>query len=103
METDLRLCRETLLARLGACCRHFCWPMGFYNHDYVAIAQAQGFDYLYTTERRMNMPQDLTWRLGRISSTKEREDTSWLKRRLFMYTTPLIAPLFALHKGQRYT
>ncbi|WP_367115835.1 MULTISPECIES: hypothetical protein [Symbiopectobacterium] len=46
----------------------FCWPMGFYNHDYAAIAQAQGFDYLYTTERRMNMPRHLTWRLGRIST-----------------------------------
>lgn len=64
LETDLRLCRETLLARLGSCSRHFCWPMGFYNHDYVAIAQAQRFDYLYTTERRMNMPRQLHLAFG---------------------------------------
>lgn len=99
---DIRRCRETLTAKLGNCSRHFCWPQGFYNPEYAAIAQAQGFDFLYTTERRMNRPDNLSWRMGRIS-TKEREDTAWLKRRLFMYTTPVVSSIFALHKGPRYT
>ncbi|HCO6914441.1 TPA: carbohydrate transporter, partial [Escherichia coli] len=55
---------------------------------------------LYTTERRMNNPQQGTRRIGRIS-TKERESTDWLKRRLFYYTTPVFSSLLALHKGPR--
>lgn len=99
---DISLCRETLIKKLGECSRHLCWPQGFYNLDYVEIAKKLGFYFLYTTERRLNKINNDTWRLGRIS-TKEREDTSWLKRRLFYYTTPVVSSFFSLYKGPRHT
>ncbi|EGY9949456.1 carbohydrate transporter, partial [Escherichia coli] len=49
---------------------------------------------------RMNCPENGSLRIGRIS-TKEREHSGWLKRRLFYYTTPLFSSVLALHKGPR--
>ncbi|ENP9428518.1 polysaccharide deacetylase family protein, partial [Escherichia coli] len=92
--------REYLKKMTGKCSKHLCWPEGYYNKDYIQIAEELGFHYLYTTERRMNAPAKGTTRIGRIS-TKERENCVWLKRRLFYYTTPFFSSLLALHKGPR--
>ncbi|ECW0470402.1 TPA: polysaccharide deacetylase family protein [Salmonella enterica subsp. enterica serovar Mississippi] len=98
--SDILLSRERMKEMLGCCSQHLCWPEGYYNDDYIRVAEQLGFSYLYTTERRMNNLQNGSLRIGRIS-TKEREQCAWLKRRLFFYTTPGISSLLALHKGPR--
>ncbi|EFV8882257.1 polysaccharide deacetylase family protein, partial [Shigella flexneri] len=100
LRQDLLSGREYLKKMTGKCSKHLCWPEGYYNKDYIQIAEELGFHYLYTTERRMNAPAKGTTRIGRIS-TKERENCVWLKRRLFYYTTPFFSSLLALHKGPR--
>ncbi|UUN78260.1 polysaccharide deacetylase family protein (plasmid) [Escherichia coli] len=100
LESDILLGRERMTEMTGSCSRHLCWPEGYYNSDYIRIAEKLGFTYLYTTERRMNSPTMGPRRIGRIS-TKEREHSGWLKRRLFYYTTPFFSSLLALHKGPR--
>ena len=100
LAADIIRCRDTLLSRTGSCSRHLCWPEGYYSPDYIRTAQTLGFSYLYTTERRMNAPDKGSLQIGRIS-TKEREHSAWLKRRLFYYTTPVFSSLLALHKGPR--
>ncbi|OVB51201.1 hypothetical protein UQ42_27750 [Escherichia coli] len=49
---------------------------------------------------KLGCPENGSLRIGRIS-TKEREHSGWLKRRLFYYTTPLFSSVLALHKGPR--
>ncbi|ENE0020249.1 polysaccharide deacetylase family protein, partial [Escherichia coli] len=100
LRQDLLSGREYLKEMTGKCSKHLCWPEGYYNKDYIQIAEELGFHYLYTTERRMNAPAKGAARIGRIS-TKERESCAWLKRRLFYYTTPFFSSLLALHKGPR--
>lgn len=100
LRADILLSRERMKEMLGSCSRHLCWPEGWYHPDYIRIAGELGFTCLYTTERRMNTPQHGACQIGRIS-TKERESTGWLKRRLFCYTTPVFSSLLALHKGPR--
>ncbi|MCE1171772.1 MAG: polysaccharide deacetylase family protein [Azovibrio sp.] len=100
LAADLARSREILIQRLGSCSRHLCWPQGYYDPDYVATAQSQGFDHLYTTERRLNAADQPPLRLGRIS-TKEREDSGWLKRRLFVYGQPLLSRLYMRLQGDR--
>lgn len=102
LKADILLGRERMKEMLGTCSPHLCWPEGYYNQDYIEVARELGFSYLYTTERRMNCPARGSLRIGRIS-TKERESTAWLKRRLFYYTTPGFSSLLALHKGPRLT
>ncbi|EKT4137450.1 polysaccharide deacetylase family protein [Shigella flexneri] len=100
LRQDLLSGREYLKEMTGKCSKHLCWPEGYYNKDYIQVAEELGFYYLYTTERRMNAPAKGTTRTGRIS-TKERESCAWLKRRLFYYTTPFFSSLLAFHKGPR--
>ncbi|EBJ5653951.1 carbohydrate transporter [Salmonella enterica] len=100
VKSDILLSRERMKEMLGSCSRHLCWPEGYYNYDYIRVASELGFDYLYTTERRMNNTLHGPQRIGRIS-TKERESTAWLKRRLFCYTTPFFSSLLALYRGPR--
>lgn len=102
MMEDLLISQQCLRDKTGYCSSHLCWPEGYYTWEYIRMARSLGFRYLYTTERRMNNPDNGPFRIGRIS-TKEREDTAWLKRRLFCYTTPFFSSLLALHKGRRLT
>ncbi|EHK6581824.1 polysaccharide deacetylase family protein [Escherichia albertii] len=100
MREDILEGKRCLTEKLGSCSSHLCWPEGYYNKDYINLARELGFSYLYTTERRMNCPENGSLKIGRIS-TKEREHSGWLKRRLFYYTTPFFSSLLALHKGPR--
>lgn len=100
LRQDIIQSKKCLTERTGQCSKHLCWPEGYYNKDYINVAEELGFSYLYTTERRMNCPDKGSLQIGRIS-TKEREYTSWLKIRLFCYTTPLFSSILALHKGPR--
>ncbi|HAJ2336981.1 polysaccharide deacetylase family protein [Escherichia coli] len=100
LKADILNGREMMKYMLGSCSQHLCWPEGYYTKEYIEIAKDLGFSYLYTTERRMNNYHNGPLRIGRIS-TKERESTAWLKRRLFCYTTPVFSSLLALYKGPR--
>ncbi|NYT86634.1 polysaccharide deacetylase family protein [Pollutimonas harenae] len=47
---ELDLSRAALQAQLGSVSEHFCWPQGYFDPDYVRLAQEAGFRYLYTTQ-----------------------------------------------------
>ncbi|OSL96428.1 polysaccharide deacetylase family protein [Escherichia coli] len=100
LTADIILSREKMKEKTGHCSKHLCWPEGYYNRDYIWLANSLGFSYLYTTERRMNAVRNGPLSIGRIS-TKERESLSWLVRRLFYYTTPGFSSLLALYRGPR--
>lgn len=50
MEWELTQSRQKLQHYLGRVSRHLCWPQGYFDDDYIQLAQAAGFDHLYTTE-----------------------------------------------------
>lgn len=47
---ELACSRETLQDQLGSVSNHLCWPQGYFDADYIDIAQKLGFKYLYTTQ-----------------------------------------------------
>ena len=47
---ELRDSKATFIRELGTCSQHFCWPQGYFDEDYLAIAQSEGFAYFYTTD-----------------------------------------------------
>lgn len=54
---DLAESRRVLSARLGTASAHLCWPQGYFDGDYLNVAGAAGFRYLYTTDARgQNQP-----------------------------------------------
>lgn len=50
MATELAQSRLTLTEKLGHVSSHFCWPQGYFDADYIRLAQEAGFQYLYTTQ-----------------------------------------------------
>ena len=93
--------KRCLTEKLGSCSSHLCWPEGYYNKDYINLARELGFSYLYTTERRMNFPENGSLKTGRIS-TKEREHSGWLKRRFFIAPLPFSIPYWLFTKAPDY-
>ena len=97
MMAELSRSAEVLGRRLGGRSRHLCWPQGYYEADYLPLAQQTGYTHLYTTEARSNKVSDDPARIGRVV-TKEKSG-GWLGRRLAIYTTPLLADLYARRKA----
>ncbi|MCN2413843.1 polysaccharide deacetylase family protein [Escherichia coli] len=93
--------KRCLTEKLGSCSSHLCWPEGYYNKDYINLARELGFSYLYTTERRMNFPENGSLKIGRIS-TKEREHSGWLKRRFFIAPLSFSIPYWLFTKAPDY-
>lgn len=50
MAQELADSRAALQENLGHVSEHFCWPQGYFDDDYISLAQQAGFRYLYTTQ-----------------------------------------------------
>lgn len=95
---DIELSREVLKRQLGEMSPHLCWPQGYYDRSYIAIARNLGFRYLYTTEKRVNISTVDPMRLGRVV-TKERP-ASWLGSRAFIWRHGTLAKFYANLRGR---
>ncbi len=98
LHDDLLASRHTLARRLGSVSRHLCWPQGYYDEQYIAVARECGFDTLYTTEKRINKAGSDPLRIGRMV-TKEK-DADWLLSRTRLYSRPLLGQLYVALRGQ---
>lgn len=93
---DLVASRQALRGRLGVDSRHLCWPQGYYDEQYMALACAAGFDYLYTTQTRINVAGSPTNQIGRFV-TKEKPGR-WLRSRTALYARPWLGRLYSYFK-----
>lgn len=90
---DIAASRAALQARLGGVSEHLCWPQGYFDADYVAEAQAQGFSHLYTTDPvGQNVPGTSPAHIHRI--TAKDKPAAWLRRRLFLARHRVLGPLY---------
>ena len=97
MSEELSRAADLLRDRLGVPPTHLCWPQGYYEADYVSLARQMGYTHLYTTEARSNRASDDPGYIGRIVSKEK--SAGWLGRRLAIYSTPVLAELYA---GQKH-
>lgn len=93
MAEELALSRAMLQERLGGVSQHFCWPQGYFDPDYVRIAQDAGFRYLYTTRpfgrNRAGSDPAHIYRFAVRNTTGHS-----VGRRLRVAANPVIAPIF---------
>lgn len=93
MVKELAASRETLQERLGTVSQHFCWPQGYYDPDYVRIAQEAGFRYLYTTKAfGQNRPGTDPAFIHRFAVRNTTGQS--VGRRIQVAAHPLIGPMF---------
>lgn len=85
---DLQRSAEALRTRLGRSVSALAWPQGYYQPDYLAVAQGAGFSQLYTTRRRCNPRRASPLEVGRLAA---KDGTGWLARSLFVQSRPWLA------------
>ena len=97
MARELELSRATLQERMGEVSEHFCWPQGYFDADYVRIAQEAGFRYLYTTrafgQNRAGSDPAHIFRFAVRNTSGES-----VGRRIKVAAHPVIGPLFNRYK-----
>lgn len=93
MQEELALSRQTLESHLGSVSEHFCWPQGYFDDDYIRIANQAGFKYLYTTHAfGQNRPGTDPAHIYRFA-VRNTTGAS-VGRRIRVATNPLVAPVF---------
>lgn len=98
MAGELEKSRATIKEKLGFDDRHLCWPQGYFQEDYVALAARLGFDHCYTTRPTVNRCGGDSRHIGRIV-TKE-TDGAWTAQRLRIYSSPWLGGLYNVMKGR---
>ena len=79
---DLVQAQEQLSLHLGEVSTHHCWPQGYFDADYVRIAQELGFECLYTTEPYgFNVSRGDAAHIYRIAA--KNKGGMWLMQRLW--------------------
>ncbi len=102
LREDLLHSRAALVSELGDVSDHLCWPQGYFDDDYVAVARELGFRYLYTTHPAgQNVPGTSSEHIHRIAAKDE--PAAWVARRLRLARSPWLAPLYnRIRYGRRY-
>jgi len=97
MVEELALSRAALQTQLGTVSEHFCWPQGYFDPDYVRLAQEAGFRYLYTTQafgqNRAGTDHSHIYRFA-VRNTSGNS----VGRRIQVAVHPLIGPVFNMWK-----
>ncbi|MDR5779356.1 polysaccharide deacetylase family protein [Caballeronia sp. LZ065] len=98
LREDLGAARRVLRARLGETSNHLCWPQGYYDDDYRAVALDAGFRHFYTCHTGTNVGAGLLDRTASADAERtikrlEVRDrpASWLASRLWVHTRPAIS------------
>src|SRR5690554_1022804 len=93
MVEEIESSRAVLAERMGGVSQHFCWPQGYFDSDYIRIAQQAGFRYLYTTQAfGRNVPGHDPAQIHRFAVRNTTGQS--VGRRIFVGNNPLIAPVF---------
>ena len=85
---DLQTAKE-LLEKKGLGSNGLCWPQGFYDDDYLAVADSLGYRMMFTTETGTN---DSTEELKRIKRIVIGNISSFsLAKKLFIHSRPWLS------------
>lgn len=100
LHEDMEASRRMLTERLGGASRHLCWPQGYFDADYLRVAEAAGFDHLYTTDARgQNRPGNDTRHIYRVAVRNR--PYAWLRQRTWLATHPTIGPIYNRWKAKK--
>lgn len=95
---DLAASRAALKTHLGSVSPHLCWPQGYFDADYQAVAHSAGFTHLYTVNKGTCTAKTPASAIPRVV-VKDRAD-GWFGRRLWLYRHPALTRAYlALRAG----
>lgn len=94
---DLAASRAALATHLGAVSSHLCWPQGYFDADYQAVAHSAGFTHLYTVNKETCTAKTSVAAIPRVV-VKDRAD-GWFGRRLWLYRHPQLTRAYLALRG----
>lgn len=100
MQWELEQSKQTLERELGGCSTHLCWPQGYFDSEYIQLAQSAGFKYLYTTRAFARNTSDTAPEHIHRFAVRNRPGHT-LGKRIRASHHPLIAPFFNTYKTWR--
>lgn len=99
LHLDLDKSRQVLTEQFGSASTHLCWPQGYFDDDYLAVAAQLGYTHLYTTDARgQNLPHGNTAYIYRFAVRNR--TWPWLAQRLWLATHPTWGPLYNRWKAR---
>jgi peptidoglycan/xylan/chitin deacetylase (PgdA/CDA1 family) len=97
VEADLAASRDALKRRLGKDSRHLCWPWGYFEEEYQAIAEKAGFAAQYATAKGINIAGSNPRQIARM--VVKDKPVGWLGSRLMIYRHTWMARLYLGLRG----
>lgn len=94
---DLAASRIALAMHLGSASSHLCWPQGYFDADYQAVAHRAGFTHLYTVHKETCTAKTSISAIPRVV-VKDRAD-GWFGRRLWLYRHPRLTRAYLALRG----
>lgn len=94
---DLAASRTALAMHLGSASSHLCWPQGYFDADYEAVAHRAGFTHLYTVNKETCTAKTSISAIPRVV-VKDRAD-GWFGRRLWLYRHPRLTRAYLALRG----
>lgn len=94
---DLAASRAALATHLGAVSSHLCWPQGYFDAGYQAVAHSAGFTHLYTVNKETCTAKTSVAAIPRVV-VKDRAD-GWFGRRLWLYRHPQLTRAYLALRG----
>ena len=101
MQWELETSKQTLHQKLGLVSPHLCWPQGYFDDDYVRLAQRLGYNYLYTTNAFGRNTSSTSPLFIHRFAVRNRPGKTLGKRILASHHL-LIAPIFNSFKAWRH-
>lgn len=94
---DLAASRTALAAHLGAVSSHLCWPQGYFDADYQAVAYSAGFTHLYTVNKETCTAKTSVAAIPRV--VVKDHTHGWFGRRLWLYRHPMLTRAYLALRG----
>jgi peptidoglycan/xylan/chitin deacetylase (PgdA/CDA1 family) len=94
---DLLQAQSRLMEKLGQESHHLCWPQGYYDQDYIEIALALGYRYLYTVNKQINDRTSDPLKIGRV--VIKNKVNPWFASRMWLYGSAWLGKAYLALRG----
>ena len=98
LREDLDRSKATLRQQLGKDSRHLCWPWGYFEREYLAVAEQAGFPVQYSVAKGVNVAGANPRQIARVV-IKDRVGR-WFANRMWIYHHSLAGRIYSRLRGE---
>jgi peptidoglycan/xylan/chitin deacetylase (PgdA/CDA1 family) len=92
LASDLAHSRQAFVEHLGSASDHLCWPQGYFDEDYLEVAERSDYRYCYTTDKGTVTTSSDRRRIPRIVAKEA--SSNWLALRMKIFGNHQLGRLY---------